>query len=89
MMYPFLQLEDGTEIVHSEILENGDVRVYIEKPIEGGFQSAFCILPEYRWEEIHGFSEAEIGGFLDLLESAAHLIIRFAREGGFEGAANF
>jgi len=29
MMYPFMTLDDGTEIVHSELLEDGKVRVYI------------------------------------------------------------
>ena len=32
MMYPFMTLEDNTEIVHSERLENGEVKVYIETP---------------------------------------------------------
>ena len=43
MMYPFLQLEDGTEIVHSEMQSDGQVKVYIEKPVEGGFHSAVCV----------------------------------------------
>lgn len=37
MMYPFLQLDDQTEIVHSDIRTDGRVKVYIEKPVEGGF----------------------------------------------------
>ena len=32
MMYPFLTLEDGTEIVHSETREDGSVKVYLERP---------------------------------------------------------
>ncbi len=89
MMYPFLQLEDGTVIVHSELQEDEQVRVYIEKPVENGFNSAYCFLPEYRWEDVIGFSDADIAGFLELLESTAHLIIRFSREGGFDGASGF
>ena len=34
MMYPFMTLNDGTEIVHSETLPDGRVKVYIEKPDE-------------------------------------------------------
>lgn len=34
MMYPFMTLEDGTEVVHSDIKEDGRVEVYIEKPDE-------------------------------------------------------
>ena len=48
-MYPFMQLTDNTEIVHSQFLDDGKVKVYIEKPVENGFQSATCFLPEYKW----------------------------------------
>ena len=93
MMYPFVQLNDNTEIVHSEILEgeNGGekVKVYIETPIDGGFKSAVCYLPEYEWEEITGFTDEEISTHLKFLKSTAHLIIQFAREGGFDDAADF
>ena len=89
MMYPFIQLDDNTEIVHSEMLDNDMVRVYIEKPIEGGFKSATCYLPEYRWEDIVGFSDLDIKKYHEILESTAHLIISFARQGGFDNAANF
>lgn len=92
MMYPFMTLEDETEIVHSEILDdNGKeaVKVYIEKPVKGGFLSAECYLPEYQWKHIDGFSEEEIKKFQEFLESTAHIIIRLAKEGGFDNAANF
>ena len=88
-MYPFLQLDDNTEIVHSEILEGERVKVYIEKPYIGGFKSAVCYLPEYKWNEIDGFTGAEINKYQGILESMAHMIIRFAREGGFGNAENF
>ena len=32
MKYPFLTLDDQTEIVHSEMLPDGKIQVYIEKP---------------------------------------------------------
>ena len=32
MMYPFMTLDDGSEIVHSEMKDDGRVKVYIEKP---------------------------------------------------------
>ena len=89
MMYPFIQLNDNTEIVHSDILENEQVKVYIEKPIKGGFKTATCYLPEYKWAEITGFTNDEISEYHKILESTAHLIIRFASEGGFDNAANF
>ena len=30
MMYPFLTLDDQTEIVHSQLLDDGSVKVYVE-----------------------------------------------------------
>ena len=89
MMYPFLTLDDESEIVHSELLPDGQVQVYIEKPDEkDGFHNASCYLPGYRWENISGFSEGELSRYQEIIESTAHLILRFARDGGFEHAAN-
>ena len=92
MMYPFMTLSDKTEVVHSEsYLENGaeTVKVYFEQPIYGGFKSAECFLPMYRWDNIDGFNESEIQELQDYLKSVAHIIIRLAREGGFDNAAGF
>lgn len=92
MMYPFLQLDDMTEIVHSEIMyvnEQETVKVYIEKPVENGFHSAYCRLPDYKWSNIEGFTKEEIEKYQEIIESTAHLIIRFARQGGIGNAANF
>lgn len=92
MLYPFMTLEDNTEIVHSEsYTENGieKVRVEIEKPVEGGFHSAECVLPEYTWQNVQGFSENDIDELQDIIVSLAHIIIRLAREGGFENASGF
>lgn len=88
MMYPFLQLDDQTEIVHSDMQADGRVKVYIEKPVEGGFHSAACFLPDYSWKNIEGFTASEIEKYQGILESVAHLIIRFSKGGGFENAAN-
>ena len=88
MMYPFLQLDDQTEIVHSDMRPDGKVKVYIEKPVEGGFHSASCFLPDYLWKNVEGFTAAEIEKYQGILETVAHLIIRFSQGGGFENAAN-
>ncbi len=86
MLYPYMTLPDETEIVHSEILKEGDkeqVKVYIERPVEGGFAMATCWLPEYRWENIKGFSEADIAYFSDIIHSGAHLFLSLP---GMEGS---
>lgn len=89
MMYPFLQLDDQTEIVHSDMMSDGSVKVYIEKPVDGGFHSATCFLPRYEWKDIDGFTDADITRYQKIVESVAHLIIQFSQGGGFENAASF
>ena len=90
MMYPLMTLDDETEIVHSHMLDDGSVKVYIEKPDEKyGFRQATCWLPQYRWENIYHFSESDIERFEEIIKSAAHLIIEFSQDGGFENASNF
>ena len=83
MMYPYLTLNDDTEITHSEMKENGSVKVYIETPDEtGGFKSVVCWLPSYTWENIKGYSDAEINYFKELIRNNAHLIMEFSQDGG-------
>ena len=88
MMYPFLQIDGDTEIVHSDMLPNGEVKVYVEKPdVKDGFHHASCFLPSYRWGDVKGFSTKEIDRYQEVIESTAHLIMEFAQTGGFENAA--
>ena len=90
MMYPYMTLNDDTEITHSEMTEDGSVKVYIETPDENdGFHNATCWLPEYRWENIFGYSEEELEYFKKLVRNNAHLIIEFSQEGRFSNASNF
>ena len=90
MMYPFMTLNDETEIVHSDMTPDGRVKVYIETPDENcGFRHATCWLPSYTWEDIYHYSPADITRFQDIIESTAHLIIEFSQEGGFQNASNF
>ncbi|OLA25655.1 MAG: hypothetical protein BHW26_05440 [Faecalibacterium prausnitzii] len=79
MMYPFMTLDDNTEVVHSEMLPDGRVKVYFEKPdAKDCFHSAVCYLPP-----------EEIARYQELVESTAHLILQFSKEGGVENAAGF
>lgn len=90
MLYPFMTLPDETEIVHSESLfEDGreKVKVVMERPVDFGFKSAVCWLPDYRWEQVEGFTQEEIDELQALIESLAHVIFELARDGGFEHAA--
>ncbi len=88
MMYPFMTLDDDTEIVHSEWLPDNRVKVYVEKPDEKDcFHHLTCYLPKYELEEVEGFTQLEIDKYMEIIKSTAHLIIAFSKEGGFENAA--
>ncbi len=89
MMYPFMTLNDNTEITHSEMKENGQVKVYIEKPVMQGFHSVECWLPQYEWRNNRGFSDSEIDYYDGFLRSLSHVIIELSQEGGFDNASNF
>lgn len=74
-MYPYLTLNDDTEITHSEMKSDGSVKVYIETPDDhGGFHSAVCWLPQYRWEDIKGYTDAEIASFQELIRESGEQI---------------
>ena len=92
MMYPFMTLEDKTGIAHSDIITRDGkecVKVYFEQPVDGGFNSAECWLPEYKWTKKEGFSEEKISYLQNFLESTAHIILELAKSGGFENASGF
>ena len=90
MMYPFLTLEDNTEITHSEMRGDGCVKVYIETPDEkDGFHDVTFFLPEHRWSDVHGYSNEELERFKEIIRNNAHLILEFSQKGGVLNAANF
>ena len=81
-------LNDDTEIVHSEMKPDGKVKVYIETPDEKCcFKHATCWLPDYKWEDIKGYSETEMPYFKQLIRNNAHLIIEFSQEEGILNTA--
>jgi len=90
MMYPYMTLNNDTEIVHSEMKPDGRVKVYIETPDDKYcFRHATCWLPDYTWEDIYHFSPDEIAQFEEIIRSTAHLILEFSQQGGFDNAAGF
>ena len=90
MLYPFMTLNDNTEIVHSEMKPDGRVKVYIETPYaKYCFRHATCWLPEYKWEDVYQYSDEDLKKFEEIIRSTAHLIIEFSQEGGFDSASGF
>lgn len=86
MMYPYMTLADGTEIVHSHLIEGNKpkVIVHFERPNDSGFDSARCELPDYIWTERKGYSDEEMENFSQLLRSNAHLLYKYAANGGIQ-----
>ena len=87
MMYPYMTLADDTEIVHSQIIDADGFKkviVHFERPTEQGFDSARCELPDYKWILKDGYSDDEIRLFEQLLRSNAHLLYKYAENGGIQ-----
>lgn len=80
MMYNYLKLADDTQIAHSNILSDQTVQVSVERPIDGGFCSATCFLPQCRWQSVEGFTAAELSFLAEIVRDNAPLIYRLARE---------
>ena len=58
---------------------DGRVKVYIETPDEkDGFHNAVCYLPDYDWEEINGYSDAEMSYFKKLIRENVHTVLERA-----------
>ena len=90
MMYEFMTLNDNTGIAHSDVVHEGGkekVRVWFEQPVDGGFHTAECWLPDYAWTGRQGFTDEQMQYFQKFLENNAHIIISLARNGGFEHAS--
>ncbi|WP_028236387.1 hypothetical protein [Pseudobutyrivibrio sp. MD2005] len=85
MMYPYITMADGTEIVHSQIIHEDNIEkviVHFERPTNDGFNTARCELPTYKWLIKEGYSEEEIEFFEQFLKSNAHLLYKYAANGG-------
>ena len=91
MMYPYMTLSDGTEIVHSHLIdgERPKVIVHFERPTDEGFDSARCELPDYNWTLREGYTDEELDMFRQLLASNAHLLYKYAASGGILKKSGF
>jgi acylphosphatase len=78
MMYPYMTFHDGTEVTHSQMLEDGSVKVYIETPVEDGFKNLTCWLPKYQYEN-HGYDEKELTHWKEFIQKHAHRIMALDR----------
>ena len=87
MLYPYIKLGDGTEISHTQIIEEDGiekVEVHFERPIETGFMTARFVLPTYELIVRDNVSDEELEFLTKLLEYNADLIYKYAKIGGIE-----
>lgn len=80
MFYDYAELDDGTQIAYSNVLEDNTVEISVERPVELGFDSARCLLPAYAWSDVVGFTGAEMKRLDAFVHNNAPLILRLARE---------
>ena len=81
---------DNIILTYSDIEKTKDgmefIRIYFEKPVEGGFKFLESTLPALDIVDAEGFTEKEQKELLDYAGRNAFLIWELARKGGFEVA---
>ena len=76
MMYPFMTLDDETEIVFSDRKEDGTVKIYLETPDEkDGFHNMTCYLPSFEIKEVNWYSTKQVEAFMEIVRSKENLIM--------------
>ena len=78
MMWEYAEFPDGTAIAYSETREDMTVRIAVERPRDGGFDTAHCLMPAYRWSDVDGFSDHELTELEEFLRNNAPLIFELA-----------
>lgn len=78
MMYPFMTLNDETEIVHSEMKRDGRVKVYIENRKKKTVSITRRAGLDYTWEDVAGFDAADISRYREVIVSCADKIMSTA-----------
>lgn len=87
MVYPYMILNDDTEIVHTQVFEEDGVQkieVHFERPTAAGFDTARCQLPSYTWLIRKGFSDEEMELFDQIVRSHEHLFCKYGANGGIQ-----
>ena len=66
------------------------LKVMIETPYEKlGFKQVTCILPDFEWKDLSGYTEEELNYLKELVASETHLILEFSQTGGFDNDSGF
>ena len=89
MIYPFMTLDDDTEIVHTDVLKDGSVKIRAETPGFDDFKHFVMYLPSYKITEVRNYTFDELARYVEVIRSCEKLIMHFAAHGGFENAPPF
>ena len=77
---------DGITMTFNNIATTEDgmeyIRIYFEKPVEGGFNFLESTLPALDVVESEGFTKQEIKELLEYASRNAFIVCELAREGG-------
>jgi len=87
MMHQFITFYDGREIKFSDIFHKDNdqqdyVKVTVERKNEKGdrLDSMYCILPNGKMQDIHGFTEEEVEYHESRIHGLQNIIFECARE---------
>ena len=85
MLYPFITLPDGTEIVYSDILHiDGKERVQVKferwNDNRDDFDSMECLLPDGKMTKVIGFLPEEVNYQRAKILSLQNMILECSRE---------
>ncbi|SFB01769.1 hypothetical protein [Selenomonas ruminantium] len=84
-MKNFYSEVDDVTLTYSDIKTTDDgmeyIRIYFEKPIEGGFSFLESVIPGLDIKETEGFSDEEVTDLLGYANRNAFIIWRLAKEG--------
>ena len=83
----FLQctlLKKIPSINNDKIIKSNNPKNYNNISLPAGHLKMKCELPDYKWTERMGYSDEEIEMFEELLHSNAHLLYKYAENGGIQ-----
>lgn len=85
-----MTLNDETEITYSDICVIDGiecVKVFVERPTDGGFDHIECTLPRFDSWKCTGFSKEDEDHIRDIITKGAHLFFKYAKAGGTKDLA--
>lgn len=87
MLMPYCTIGNDVEVTHTPLDATGHTLVHIEVPDEVYcFKVMECLIPSYKVSGVVGMTDAEINYYVDFCKHNAHLLLKYAKEGGIANA---